>query len=84
MKYFITVEYRIYIAPKIGESWENNADSQTCNGVIFQHPLRWLEEQYKRQQEAWDADESHTRFGILLFYAPLEDEINTDEWQDLS
>lgn len=88
-KYFITVEYRNYLAPNESNgpawrNWRNNTGLQTCNGFIDQHPVHWIEKQYQRQRESWEAEKDHTRFETVLFYTPLEEGVNTDYLQDLS
>jgi hypothetical protein len=82
-KYFVTVEYRNFLAPKDGR-WQNNTGLQTCNGFIDQHPVSWIEKEYKRQREGWEAEKDHTRFETVLFYAPLADDVDTSGLQDLS
>lgn len=83
VKYFVTVTYRNFLAPKDGQ-WQNNTGLQTCNGFINMHPINWIEKQYQRQREAWEAEKDHTRFCEVLFYDKLDASINTDNLQDLS
>ena len=82
-KYFITVEYRNWLAPKNGR-WQNNTGLQTCSGFIQSHPVEWLHWQHDRASKSWDKEKDHTSFETILFYAPLDDDINTDNLQDLS
>ena len=82
-KYFVTVTYRNYLAPKNGY-WENNTGLQTCNGFITLHPVEWLAKRYELQRNSWNEERDHTKFETVLFYAPLDDGINTEYLQDLT
>ena len=82
-KYFVTVTYRNWLAPKDGY-WQNNTGLQTANGFITMHPVEWLAKHQERARKAWDEEKDHTAFKEVLFYDLLDDSINTDDLQDLS
>lgn len=82
-KYFITATYQNWLAPKDGY-WQNNTGVQTCNGFTTLHPVAWLAKQQLRASKAWDAEKDHTSFKEILFYAELDDTVDTDDLQDLS
>jgi hypothetical protein len=83
MKWFITVTYKNYLAPKDG-GWQNHTGLQTCNGFTDTHPVEWLGKQNERARKAWESEKDHTSFQEILFYDLLDDFISTDELQDLS
>jgi hypothetical protein len=84
-KYFITVTYRNLFPPKqAGYGWECPIGEQTCNGFINQQPITWLAKVTEKASKNWDAEKEHTSFGNILFYAPIDDNINTNDLQDLS
>lgn len=82
-KYFVTVTYRNYLAPKDGR-WQNHTGLQTSNGFITLHPVEWIARQRARARKAWDAEKDHTSFQEILFYDKLDETINTDDLQDLT
>jgi hypothetical protein len=83
MKYFLTVAYCNLLPPKNGR-W-HIGERHIANGFIKDmHPVEWFAIEYERQRKAWNAEKQHTRFGEILFYAELPNNISTDNLQDFT